>query len=128
MRVLLDTHTFIWLDNDPGKLSETVTALCSDKDNDLFLSIASVWEMQIKLKLAKLTLPLALDKTIAEQQKMNGLQLLPIELRHVLALDSLPDHHKDPFDRLLIAQAKAEGLTLITNDPVIAKYPVTVTW
>jgi PIN domain nuclease of toxin-antitoxin system len=128
MRALLDTHTFIWLDNDPGKLSETVAALCSDKENVLFLSIASVWEMQIKLKLGKLTLPLALDKTIAEQRQANGLHLLPIELRHVLALDVLPDHHKDPFDRLLIAQAKAEGLTLITNDPVITKYPVTVAW
>jgi len=125
---LLDTHTFLWLDNAPEKLSKTAAELCHDNTNTLILSIASVWEMQIKLKLGRLKLPAPLNLLIAGQQQTNHLQLLPVELRHVLALDALPDHHKDPFDRLLIAQAKADSLTIISDDAQIVKYPVLVIW
>ena len=128
MKYLLDTHTFIWLDSDPDKLSAAVTSLCSDPQNQLYLSIASVWEMQIKIQLRKLKLPTSLAKTLEEQQTANRLLLLPIELTHILGLAALPDHHKDPFDRLLIAQANAEKMPLISDDPQIAKYSVTVVW
>ncbi|MHB8626012.1 MAG: type II toxin-antitoxin system VapC family toxin [Aggregatilineales bacterium] len=128
MKYLLDTHIFIWLDSEPTKLSAKVADLCSNKKNQLFLSIASVWEMQIKIQLGKLTLPASLKKTIIEQQTTNAIQLLPIELKHVLNLSSLPNHHKDPFDRMLIAQARAERVRLVSNDPAIAKYGVTVVW
>jgi PIN domain nuclease of toxin-antitoxin system len=128
VRYLLDTQAFIWLDSKRERLTPAVAAICSDPAHQLILSIASVWEMQIKIKLGKLTLPTPLAQTIAEQQKVNALQLLPVELPHVLALDALGDHHKDPFDRLLIAQAQVEKLALITSDPLFARYPVTVVW
>jgi PIN domain nuclease of toxin-antitoxin system len=128
VRYLLDTQAFIWLDSSQAKLTPTVAAICSDPNHQLSLSVASVWEMQIKIKLGKLTLPAPLPQIIAEQQKTNSIQLLAVELWHVLALDSLPDFHKDPFDRLLVAQAQVEHLILITNDPLIAKYPITIVW
>jgi PIN domain nuclease of toxin-antitoxin system len=128
MKYLLDSHTFIWLDNDPGKLSPKVAALFSDRTNQLLLSIASVWEMQIKLQIGKLTLPAPLANIITEQQTANGIQLLPIDLSHVLELASLADHHKDPFDRLLIAQARIEQATLVTDYSQIAKYAVPTIW
>ncbi len=128
MKYLLDTHAFIWLDSDPDKLSAKVVELCSNSENQLLLSIASVWEMQIKIQLGKLKLPASLAETITGQQAANAIQLLPIELPHVLELSSLPDHHKDPFDRLLIAQARIEKAHLISSDPQIVKYPITVVW
>jgi PIN domain nuclease of toxin-antitoxin system len=128
VKYLLDTQAFIWLDSNQAKLTTTVAAICSDPAQQIMLSLASVWEMQIKIKLGKLTLHAPLAQTIAEQQKTNGLQLLSIELKHILVLDSLPNHHKDPFDRIIIAQSQTEKLSLITNDPMIAKYSVTVVW
>jgi PIN domain nuclease of toxin-antitoxin system len=90
--------------------------------------MATAWEMQIKLQLDKLHLRLSLAEVIASQQQINDLQVLPVALSHVLALQSLPAHHKDPFDRLLIAQANAEETMLISHDPVFAHYPVKVLW
>ncbi len=106
MKVLLDTHAFIWWDSAPEKLSPQARAACQDRTNLLLLSVASAWEMQIKLQLGKLRLRLPLAEVIVSQQQTNDLQVLPIALNHILALQSLPAHHKDPFDRLLIAQAK----------------------
>ena len=128
MKVLLDTHAFIWWDSAPDKLSPRARAACQDRTNLLFLSVASAWEMQIKLHLGKLHLRLPLEELIASQQQTNDLQVLPVALSHVFALQSLPAHHKDPFDRLLVAQAKAEEATLISHDPVFAHYPVKVLW
>jgi PIN domain nuclease of toxin-antitoxin system len=128
MRLLLDTHAFIWWDSDPVRLSPTALAACRDRANVLLLSVASVWEMQIKLQLGKLKLDLPLKDVIENQRKANSLEILPIELEHVLALDSLPSPHKDPFDRLLVAQVNLEGLTLVSGDPIFAKYPVTLAW
>ncbi len=128
MRYLLDTHSFIWLDSVPERLSPKVAAICRDQANALELSIASIWEMQIKLHLGKLTLPTSLAQTIENQQRINQIELLPIQLPHILGLASLPDHHKDPFDRLLIAQAISEGLILISHDPRMAEYPAQVVW
>lgn len=108
MKVLLDTHAFIWWDSDPTKLSPQACAVCEDRTNVVLLSVASAWEMQSKLQLGKLDLRLPLAEVIASQQQTNHLQVLPVALGHVLALQNLPAHHKDPFDRLLIAQANEE--------------------
>lgn len=128
MKLLLDTHAFIWWDSDPAKLSPQARAACQDRANVLLLSVASVWEMQIKLQLGKLHLRLPLAEVIAGQQQTNDIQMLPVALGHVLALQDLPAHHKDPFDRLLVAQANVEDVVLISHDPVFAHYPVKVLW
>jgi PIN domain nuclease of toxin-antitoxin system len=127
MRLILDTHAFIWWESEPKKLSPKAAAACKDAGNDLLLSVVSVWEMQIKIQLGKLNLKLPLPDIIAAQQA-NGLQMLAVELEHVLALDALPVHHRDPFDRLLIAQANAEGAFLVSNDNVFSAYQVNLLW
>lgn len=128
MRLLLDTLAFIWWDSNPTKLTPRVRALCEDPTNTLLLSVASIWEMQIKCQLGKLTLALPLADLVANQQKTNRIQVLPISLAHVLALDSLSPLHRDPFDRLLITQAIAEDATLVSRDPVFSDYPVNILW
>lgn len=128
MKLLLDTHAFIWWAIEPEKLSLKTKVLCEDGTNDLLLSVASVWEMQIKIQLGKLKLSLPLRELVESQQQVNGLQVLTIELVHVLALDSLTAHHKDPFDRLLIAQAIVEDAFLISKDRVFSDYPVKLLW
>lgn len=128
MKLLLDTHTFIWWDSEPDKLSEAALALCQTSSNILILSVASVWEIQIKHQLGKLTLKMPLPDIVQGQQKSNNLRILPISLQHALALDLLPLHHKDPFDRILIAQAKVEKVALLSADPVFAQYPIRVRW
>jgi PIN domain nuclease of toxin-antitoxin system len=128
MKVLLDTHAFIWWDSDSAKLSPQARAACQDRANLVLLSVASVWEIQIKLQLGKLHLRLPLADVVAEQQQTNDIQVLPVALGHVLASQDLPAYHKDPFDRLLIAQTNAEEAVLISHDPVFAHYPVKVLW
>lgn len=128
MKLLLDTHAFIWWDGDPSRLSPEALAACQDRTNLLLFSVASVWEMQIKLQLGKLNLRLSLPELIAGQVQTNDLQILPVTIGHVFALEALPGHHGDPFDRLLIAQANAEGAILLSQDPVFAHYPVNVLW
>jgi PIN domain nuclease of toxin-antitoxin system len=95
-----------------------------DEANELLLSVASVWEMQIKIQLGKLKLSLPLKELVKNQQETNDLRVSPVALKHVLALDALPFHHKDPFDRLLIAQSIEEDLTLVTADPQFSAYSV----
>lgn len=128
MKALLDTHTFIWWDSNPTRLSPLVLRLCNDPATTIILSVASVWEMQIKLQLGKLTLTMPLADIIRGQQQMNSIEVLPITLAHVLALHSLPTPHKDPFDRLLVAQANVEDVVLLSADSIFAQYPVTVLW
>ena len=128
MKLLLDTHTFIWWDSEPARLSPQAMALCRNRENALLLSVASVWEMQIKLQLGKLKFTLPLADLIAGQQRANNIEVLPVALTHVLALGKLPTHHKDPFDRLLIAQASVEEAVLVSGDPVFTKYPAQVIW
>jgi len=128
MRLLLDTHAFIWWASEPERLSEKALAACVDTSNVLILSVASVWEMQIKLQLGKLTLSPLLSDLIENQQQANRLEVLPIELSHVLALAALPPHHKDPFDRLIIAQAIEEGAYLVSGDSVFRLYPGRLIW
>ena len=127
MKLLLDTHTFLWWDNNLPRLSPLALTLCQDSANTMLLSMVSVWELQIKLQLGKLTLPLPLAEIVAGQQAA-GVEVLPIRLAHVLGLDALPLHHKDPFDRLLVAQARSEGAVLLSSDTTLAQYPVDVRW
>ncbi len=110
MKLLLDPHVLIWWASSSEKLSKNVYDLINDTNNSLLFSIASVWEMQIKLQLGKLNLNSTLPNLIENQQRVNNLQILPIDLTHIYALNNLPSHHKDPFDRLLIAQAIVEKI------------------
>jgi len=128
MKLLLDTHAFVWWDSEPAKLSPRVLALCQDRANVVLLSVVSIWEMQIKIQLGKLKLNLPLAKVIESQQQTNNIKILPITLDHVLALNDLPAHHKDSFDRLLIAQAIVEDAVLVSSDPIFAKYTVELLW
>ncbi len=127
-RLRLDTHTFLWWDSAPDRLSPTVLALCRDPSVILFLSLVSLWEIQIKSGLGKLPLSLPLTSIIRNQQEQHGLQLLPVTPAHIYALGDLPVHHKDPFDRLLIAQATTESLPLASLDSTFSLYPVSLVW
>jgi len=128
MKLLLDTHAFIWWVSDPSKLSSRALALCQDPANSLLFSVASAWEMQIKVQLGKMELSQPLANIIADQQQSGNIELFPVILTHVLALENLPGHHKDPFDRLLIAQAIVENAVLVSRDEVFKQYPVNVQW
>ena len=128
MKLLLDTHAFIWRDGDASKLSAAALAACQSPANSLHLSLASVWELQIKLQLGKLSLRLPLADVLRDQQRQNGLVLEPVTLQDILALSALPALHRDPFDRLLIAQATRGGFHLITHAAELARYPVVVLW
>jgi PIN domain nuclease of toxin-antitoxin system len=128
MKLLLDTHTFIWWDSAPDKLPPQVLALCQDPANEMWLSVVSIWEMQIKLQLGKLQLKLPLSEIIEGQQQTNNVQVLPITLTRVLALEGLPTPHKDPFDRLLVAQTNVESAVLVSGDKIFEQYPVQLFW
>lgn len=127
MKYLLDTHVFIWATSAPERLSPKAKLLIQNPDNTILLSIASIWEMQIKVATGKLTFPVSLPQVIAAQQK-NRFRFFPIKLTHIFQIANLPDHHKDPFDRLLIAQSMVAQIPLITRDEQIIRYPVTTVW
>lgn len=110
------------------KLPPHVQKLCFHPENQIILSIVSVWEMQIKIQIGKLDLGKPLAEVIANQRRINQIELLPVSYDHVLALENLPLYHKDPFDRLLIAQARVEGLLLLSGDAQFNNYPVAVEW
>jgi PIN domain nuclease of toxin-antitoxin system len=128
MKLLLDTHAFIWWASNSVKLPPNVRAHCVDVANTLLLSVVGVWEMQIKIQLGKLKISRPLPDLIEHHRRANQMQILNVELEHVLALDALPMHHKDPFDRLLIAQATVEDVFLVSGDPVFSSYPVKLLW
>ncbi|WP_089941037.1 type II toxin-antitoxin system VapC family toxin [Candidatus Entotheonella palauensis] len=110
MKLLLDTHTFLWLDGSPEQLSPVALSACEESGNQLYLSVVSAWEIQIKHQINRLQLDVPLDKMIQGQRFTNDLNILSVELHHIYMLQQLPLHHNDPFDRLLIAQAKAEHM------------------
>jgi PIN domain nuclease of toxin-antitoxin system len=128
MKYLLDTHTFIWMESDPDKLSPAVSAAIRDLNNTLLLSTATVWEIQIKAQISKLKLQYPLPQVIENQLQNNQMDILSISLPHVLELDNLPLHHRDPFDRILIAQARIENIAILGNDPMFAQYDVQIVW
>lgn len=121
MRLLLDTHALIWWDED--RLPRSVTAAIKTAD-EVFVSAASAWEVAIKSALGKLTA----RGTVADAIADYGFAALPISVDHADAVRTLPPHHRDPFDRLLVAQAQIERLTIVTRDPVFAQYDVAVRW
>jgi PIN domain nuclease of toxin-antitoxin system len=127
-RYLLDTSTFLWWLADKPRLSKTALSLMVDGANEIVLSAASVWEIAIKIKLGKLALRGDLQKIIEAQVRTNGVQILAITAAHASLTLALPMIHRDPFDRLLIAQARAERLALLSSDEEIARYPVDVVW
>lgn len=124
MNLLLDTHIFIWLQIELQKVSADKLQLLEDKSNTLFISLASLWELQLKIQNGKFKFPKPLPEIIREQQNINDLRILPITSEHIYELENLPFHHKDPFDRLLIAQAVVEDYTLVTDDPKFFDYSV----
>jgi PIN domain nuclease of toxin-antitoxin system len=128
MKLLLDTHAFIWMNAAPEKLSPRVRALCERGADAFFLSLVSAWEMQIKQQLGKLQLSPTAGRMIETNISANNIALLPITLAHVRQLDSLPLHHRDPFDRMLIAQAQLEDMALVSADGKFADYPLDVIW
>lgn len=125
---MLDTHTFLWWHSDRAKLSAKVMNLCEDPENQLLLSVVSLWEIQIKHHLGKLKLSKHLDEIVAVEQQENQIDLLLLKPAHIFELYNLPLHHRDPFDRLLVAQARFESASLLSNDSAIAQYPVQVEW
>lgn len=117
MKLLLDTHSFLWFIAGSSNLSTPARTAIEADDNEKFVSIASFWETAIKLSLGRLTVAQPFDVTMRTQLEQNGFRLLPITLPHLTIVATLPFHHRDPFDRLLIAQARAEALRVVTSDP-----------
>jgi len=128
VNVLLDTHAFLWWVLDDSRLSRRVRDVVGDPRNDVFFSVASAWELAIKAALGRLELPGALEDLLPEQLTLNGFRVLPVTLAHAMAVARLPHHHHDPFDRLLVAQARVEGLRLVTRDRQLARYGVDRIW
>ncbi len=128
MNLLLDSQAFIWWREEPRKLSPKAYAEILSPANTIFLSLASLWELQIKIQINKFEFTDPLEDVVNEQIKTNGFRILPITFVHVLELGKLPFYHKDPFDRLLIAQANAEKMILVSSDLIFSSYPVDVLW
>jgi PIN domain nuclease of toxin-antitoxin system len=128
MRVLIDTHIFIWYIQNSERLPSSVATYINDGKNDILLSIASVWEMAIKQSTGKLNLGIPYASFIEEQMRLNSMELLPLRLDHLEVVTTMPFHHRDPFDRLLIAQAMLEDIVIISADSIFSSYPVQRIW
>ena len=128
MRLLLDTCTFLWVIGGSSDLSESAREEFRSPANEVFLSSVSVWEIAVKNKLGKLPLPEPCGQFILSQRSLHRIEPLALDERAVLTLLKLPELHKDPFDRMLICQAIAEGMMLLTPDPLIVQYPVSSLW
>lgn len=128
MKLLLDTHTLLWWHEQNPRLSHSALTAISDPANTVFFSVVNLWEAQIKHAIRKMDLPDALPEIVRQQHNINGFGLLGVHASHVYQLDELGHHHRDPFDRLLIAQALHEGLTLVTRDGVFEDYGVPLLW
>lgn len=128
MRLLLDTHAFLWFITADRKLSPLAEQAIRQGGNAPVLSIASVWEIAIKLNLGRLPIPQPLNVFIPQQMRANRIGLLPIELNHTFETVRLPLHHRDPFDRILVAQAVCENLPIVSADHAFDAYPITRMW
>lgn len=128
MRILLDTHCWLWSLSASKRLDEQARAIITDHANTIYLSAVSAWKIAIKYSAGKLPLPEAPDFYVPSRMRAQDIESLPIEHAHALKVAHLPFHHRDPFDRLLIAQAMVENLSLMTIDPVIKKYNVDLIW
>jgi PIN domain nuclease of toxin-antitoxin system len=125
-KYLIDTHSWLWWHIDPDKLHQKAIELIEDGDTTIFFSVVSAWEIVIKYNLNKLRLPLHPYEYIPKRLEMSYMDVLPVQLEHSLYVGKLPDYHKDPFDRLLVAQALMERLTIISNDHQMQLYDVEV--
>ena len=128
MKVLLDTHAFLWSITGDDRLSETAEKTFLNPENNLYFSAASFWEICIKMSLGKLSLKRGWFKTIQEEMRINAVQWLPVEMQHCFELTKLPFHHRDPFDRMLIAQAMVEDLQLLSRDGRLSVYEIKRIW
>ena len=128
MRLLLDKHTLLWFGLDDRRLSVTARGLIEDPANEIAISPASYWEIAIKIGLRKYSLAEPFQSFFEQVIAEYGLQILPIEIRHTAVLTTLPSHHRDPFDRLLIAQAIVEGIPVVSDDLQFDAYPITRLW
>jgi len=128
MRALLDTHTFLWWNIDDPQLSDRARQVITDGNNEIFFSAASAWEIALKAARGRLELPESPLRYVAQRLYLHHFQPLPIQLSHALHVYSLPEYHRDLFDRLLIAQSQLEDLPLLTSDTEIARYDVNVLW
>jgi PIN domain nuclease of toxin-antitoxin system len=126
VRLLIDTHCWLWMQAEPDRFSSETRKALLDPGNELYLSAASSWEIAIKYALGKLPLPEAPTTYVPSRMQSSGVIGLAIEHAHALHVDSLPPHHRDPFDRLLVAQAQLEAMSILTADRVFALYPVTI--
>ena len=125
-RFLVDTHVWLWLQSAPERIAPDVRDALGDQTNELLLSAASGWEIAIKYRLGQLPLPALPESYVPDRVRRSGTVPLAIELAHVLRVAELPDHHRDPFDRLLVAQAQLLSLTLVTADEQLSLYDVEV--
>jgi PIN domain nuclease of toxin-antitoxin system len=128
MNILLDTCTFLWLIFDNDELSDTARKIFTEPDNDVYLSAASCWEISIKSSLGRLRLPEEPGLFLPKQRSQHLIEPLPITEAATFLLPKLPQHHKDPFDRIMICQAIEHSLVLLTPDPLITRYPVRTVW
>ncbi|MBU4344200.1 MAG: type II toxin-antitoxin system VapC family toxin [Proteobacteria bacterium] len=128
MKILLDTCTFLWIITDDPKLSQQARKLFIDPENEVYLSVASTWEIAIKYKLGRLPLPKSPQKYIPSKRKEHGIDSLPLDEEATLYLTKLPDLHKDPFDRILICQAIVAGYIMLTPDELITQYSLRSVW
>jgi PIN domain nuclease of toxin-antitoxin system len=128
LNILLDTCTFLWIVADSPDLSIRARQLFADPDNDVYLSVASAWEIIVKHRLGKLPLPEPPHDFILNWRTLHKIESLPIDEPAVLQLSRLPEYHKDPFDRVIICQAIANGLIILTPDSHITKYPIRTEW
>lgn len=128
MKLLLDTHTFLWGAAGDERLSRRAARAISDPRNDVLFSVVSAWEIVLKATAGKLNLPESPERYIPSRLEQMAFRPLPLALAHTLRLTDLPDIHRDPFDRLLVAQALVEELALVSGDPILRRYPVKVVW
>lgn len=128
MNFLLDTHTFLWFIGDNSELSQRAKSTIENREHEIFLSTASIWEMAIKVSLGKLVLPTPFPDFILSQISLNDFRSIDISVAHLGIVASLPFHHRDPFDRLLIAQAHVENQTIISRDTMFDLYSIRRIW
>lgn len=128
MQVLMDAHSFLWFVNGSSQLSTRARGIIEDPANDKFLSMANIWEMAIKISLGKLSIAQPFEQFIPHQLLINGFEMFEIKFEHVARVIQLPFHHRDPFDRLLIAQSLAEQIPVISADSVFDLYSVDRLW
>lgn len=128
MRLLLDTHTLLWWAAAAPELSRDAVTAIRNQRNECYVSLASCWEMAIKVSIGKLGLTIPVERFVTEQCNRDNFRLLPIDFRHVCKVESLPFHHRDPFDRLLIAQSLLEKMTIVSADAALDAYQVKRIW